>query len=100
VSTVAYQLGDRPAALLVDVANATAGWRVNGHDVPVRAVIGIAPQPELDALVRRAIAEVRVQAASSGPPRSELLRRLAAEIWRDYRFAVDGGGEQQALPGV
>src|SRR5206468_1089624 len=100
VSTVAFQLGDRPAALLVDLAAGSAGWRIRDREAPVQAVLAIAPQPELEALVRHAIGEVRAHAAASQPPRSDLLRRLAAEIWRDYRSAADGTGEQQALPGV
>jgi hypothetical protein len=100
VATVAYQLGDRPAALLIDVAAGTAEWRVDDQVAPVSTVLAIAPAGEVEALVRRAIAEVRAHAAAAEAPRSEVLRRLAAEIWRDYRFAADGGGEQQAIPGV
>jgi hypothetical protein len=100
VTLVAYQLSERPAALVVDLASVSAGWRIVDQDVPARSVLEIASEAELEALVRRAIAEVRAQATAAGPPRSDLLRRLAAEIWRDYRAAVNGSGEQQALPGV
>jgi hypothetical protein len=100
VTLVAYQLADRPAALVVDFAAAAAGWRVVDQEVPVRAVLEIAPAAEVEALVRRAIAEVRGRATQAESTRGDLLRRLAAEIWRDFRAATDGAGEQQALPGV
>jgi hypothetical protein len=100
VTLVAYQLSERPAALIVDLAAASAGWRVVDQEVPVRSVLEIAPAPEVEALVRRALAEIRGHATAAVPPRSDLLRRLAAEIWRDFKAAANGGGEQQALPGV
>ena len=99
MTRVAYELSGRPAALVVDLGAAAAGWRVRDHEAQVTDVLALAPPDEVGRLIRRALAEIRAHAASAGPE-AEDLRRLAAEVWRDYRRAMDGVGEQSRLPGV
>jgi hypothetical protein len=99
VTRVAYELSGRPAVLVVDLAGAVAGWRVGDHEADVAEVLALAPADEVVRLIRHALAEIRAHAAADGRD-AEALRRLAAEIWRDYRRAVDGVGEQSRLFGV
>jgi hypothetical protein len=98
VSRVAYELSGRPAALVVDLGAVAAGWRIGDRAAEVGEVLTLAPRDEVEKLIRRAIAEIRAQAAADAPA-AEALRRLAAEVWRDYRRAVDGVGAQSALFG-
>jgi hypothetical protein len=99
VTRVAYELSGRPAALVVDLAAAVAGWRVGDREAQVTDVLALAPADEVARLIRRALAEIRAHAAANDRA-AEPLRRLAAEVWRDYRRAIDGVGEQSRLPGV
>ena len=99
MTRVAYELSGRPAALVVDLAAAAAGWRVGDREAQVSDVLALAPADEVGRLIRHALTEIRAHAAS-GDRGAEELRRLAAEVWRDYRRAIDGVGEQSRLPGV
>ena len=99
MTRVAYELAGRPAALVVDLAAAAAGWRVGNREAQVTDVLALAPPDEVARLIRRALAEIRAHAAADDGG-AEPLRRLAAEVWRDYRRAIDGVGEQSRLPGV
>jgi hypothetical protein len=99
VTRVAYELSGQQAALVVDLAAAAAGWRVRDREAQVTDVLALAPPEDVARLIRHALAEIRAHAASGGPG-AEDLRRLAAEVWRDYRRAIDGVGEQSRLPGV
>ena len=98
MTRVAYELSGRPAVLVVDLAAAAAGWRVRDHEAEVGDVLALAPADEVARLIRHALTEIRAHAASNGHD-SEALRRLAAEVWRDYRRAIDGVGEQSRLFG-
>jgi hypothetical protein len=98
VSRVAYELSGRPAALVVDLGALAAGWRIGDRAAEVGEVLALAPRDEVERLLRRAVAETRAQAAADERV-AEPLRRLAAEMWRDYRRAVDGVGEQSRLFG-
>jgi hypothetical protein len=98
VSRVAYELSGRSAALVVDLGAVAAGWRVGDRAVEVGEVLTMAPRDEVESLLRRALAEIRAQAAADDRS-AEQLRRLAAEVWRDYRRAVDGVGAQSRLFG-
>ena len=99
MTRVAYELSGRPAALVVDLAAAAAGWRVSDREAQVTDVLALAPADEIARLIRHALAEIRAHAAANDRG-AEALRRLAAEVWRDYRRAIDGVGEQSRLPGV
>jgi hypothetical protein len=98
VSRVAYELSGRSAALVVDQGAVAAGWRIGDRAAEVGEVLALAPRDEVEKLLRRAVAETRAQAAADDRV-AEPLRRLAAEMWRDYRRAVDGVGEQSPLFG-
>ena len=98
MTRVAYELSGRPAVLVVDLAEAAAGWRVRDHEAEVADVLALAPADEVARLIRHALTEIRAHAASNGH-NAEALRRLAAEVWRDYRRAIDGVGEQSRLFG-
>jgi len=98
VTRVAYELSGRSAALVVDLGAAAAGWRVGDRAAEVGEVLTLAPQDEVEKLLRRALAEIR-SAAAADDRSAEALRRLAAEAWRDYRRAVDGVGAQSRLFG-
>jgi hypothetical protein len=100
VTVVSYELHDHPAALVVDLAKAAAGWRVVDQTVAVADVLKIAPADDVERLVRRAVTEIRAHATTVRAPSSDLLRRLAAEVWRDYRRARAGATEQPQLPGI
>jgi hypothetical protein len=100
VTIVAYELADRPAALVVDFGTCSAGWRVGDQEVGVADVLAVAPSELVARLIRKSIAEVRSAAASSTGTDGERLRRLAAEIWREYRQAEANVGEQTTLPGM
>ncbi len=99
MTIVAYELADRPAALLVDYATCSAAWRVVDREVAIADVLAIAPADVVVRLVRRSITEVRA-AASGSPADGERLRRLAAAIWREFRDAEANVGEQTTLPGM
>ena len=96
MSRVAYELSGRSAALVVDLGTAAAGWRIGDRPAEVGEVLALAPRDEVESLLRRAIAEIRAHAAADDRS-AEVLRRLAAEVWRDYRRAVDGVGAQSPL---
>lgn len=98
MTRVAYELSGRPAVLVVDLAAAVAGWRVGDREAQVTDVLALAPADEVARLIRHALAEIRAHAASNVRD-AEALRRLAAEVWRDYRRAIDGVGEQSRLFG-
>jgi hypothetical protein len=98
VSRVAYELSGRSAALVVDLGAAAAGWRIGDRAAEVGDVLTLAPRAEVEGLTRRAVAEIRAHAAADDRS-AEDLRRLAAEVWRDYRRAVDGVGAQSRLFG-
>jgi hypothetical protein len=100
VTLVSYELADRPAALIVDLAAPAAGWRIGDREVDVAEVLAIAPPDEVERLARRVMGEVRGHAAAASQPSSELLRQLAAAIWRDYRRATSTVVAQPPLPGV
>ncbi len=99
MTRVAYELSGRPAVLVVDLAEAAAGWRVRDAEAQVTDVLALAPPDDVGRLIRHALVEIRAHAASNDRG-AEQLRRLAAEVWRDYRRAIDGVGEQSPLPGV
>lgn len=99
MSRVAYELSGRRAVLVVDVGAIVAGWRVGDREATAADVLTLAPPDEVGRLVRHAVAGIRAEAATGGG-HAEELRRLAAEVWRDYRRAADGVGEQAQLPGV
>ena len=46
MTRVAYELSGRPAALVVDLAAAAAGWRVRDHEAEVTDVLALAPAEE------------------------------------------------------
>ncbi len=98
MSRIAYELAGRGALLVVDDTACVAGWRLADRESTVGEVLAAAPRDEVEALVRRAIAETRLRAAS--PDGGAALRALAAAVWRDYRQAVDGVGGQGSLPGL
>jgi hypothetical protein len=98
VTRVAYELSGRSAALVVDLGEAAARWRIGDRPAEVGEVLTLAPRDEIETLLRRALAEIRAQAAADERS-AEVLRRLAAEVWRDYRRAVDGVGAQSRLFG-
>ncbi len=98
MTRVAYELSGRPAVLVVDLAAAVAGWRIGDREAQVTDVLALAPADEVARLIRHALAEIRAHAAANGRD-AEALRRLAAEVWRDYRRAIDGVGEQSRLFG-
>ena len=100
MTLVSYELADRPAALIVDLATPAAGWRIGDREVAVADVLAIAPADEVERLTRRVMGEVRAHAGATRPPASELLRQLAAEIWRDWRRATTAVDAQPTLPGV
>ena len=100
MSRVSYELADRPAALIVDLAAADAVWHVVDQEVGIADVLSVAPADEVERLVRRAVAEIRSHAAAAEPPTSEYLRQLAASVWRDFRLAATNAGEQPSLPGM
>ena len=62
-------------------------------------VLALAPPDEVGA-ADPARARRDPRAGRAGRAGAEDLRRLAAEVWRDYRRAIDGVGEQSRLPGV
>ena len=99
MTRVAYELAGRPAALVVDLADAAAGWRIGNREAQVTDVLALAPADEVARLIRHALTEIRAHAAANAAG-SEQLRRLAAEVWRDYRRTIAGVGEQSRLPGV
>jgi hypothetical protein len=98
VSRVAYELSGRSAALVVDLGAVAADWRIGDRAADVGEVLALAPREEVESLLRRALAEIRAQAATDERS-AAALRRLAAETWRDYRRAVDGVGSQSRLFG-
>ena len=98
MSRIAYELSGRSAALVVDLGAAAAGWRIGDRAAEVGEVLTLAPRVEIETLLRRALVEIRAQAAADDRS-AELLRQLAAEVWRDYRRAVDGVGAQSRLFG-
>ena len=66
MTRVAYELSGRPAALVVDLAAAAAGWRVGDREAEVGDVLALAPRDEVARLIRHALAEIRAHAASDG----------------------------------
>lgn len=98
MSRVAYELSGRSAALVVDLGAVAAGWRIGDRGADIGEVLTAAPAEEVESLLRRALAEIRARAAADDRS-AEALRRLAAEVWRDYRRAVDGVGAQSRLFG-
>ena len=98
MSRFAYELSGRSAALVVDLGAVAAGWRIGDRTAEVGEVLTLAPRVEVESLLRRAIAEIRAQAAADDRS-GEQLRLLAAEVWRDYRRAADNVGAQARLFG-
>ena len=49
MTRVAYELSGRPAALVVDLAAAVAGWRVGDREAEVTDVLALAPADEVGA---------------------------------------------------
>jgi hypothetical protein len=100
VTVLTYRLGAGDAELVVDLAVGSAGWTEGGEPIPTRQLIGLAPRADVERIVRRAIADVRAQAAATGAPSGATLRDLAGRIWRDYRDALGVAADQVRLPGL
>ncbi len=95
------------AVLTVDVDAAVAEWRLAEETLTPRQLLrGSSPELRQDVgrAARRAVAEIRAEAATSDEPaRAERLRLLAARLWDAHRSALAEPvrrDEQQALPGL
>lgn len=95
------------AVLVVDLDLSLAEWRLREETLTPRQLLrGASAEVRQDVgrAARRAVAEIRAEAASAdGSDRSERLRLLAARLWDAHRAALaepPRRDEQQSFPGL